>query len=79
MLAVENTLFKKQAKTDFISMFLGYFLVVRRIIKLWERTMFKFKYNVELWKQFLQFCVVNHSKKQFYRALSNGIRFLPFC
>lgn len=53
-------------------------VVVRRIIKLWERTMFKFKYNVDLWKQFLDFCIKNQSKKQFYRALSSAIRFVPF-
>lgn len=41
-LSISNPLFKKQSKTDFI--------LVKRILKLWERTTFKWKYNVELWK-----------------------------
>jgi len=41
--------------------------------------MHKFKYNADLWKQYLNFCIKANSKNQFYKALSNGLRFLPFC
>lgn len=41
--------------------------------------MHKFKYNVDLWKQYLDFCIKTKSKNQFYKALSNALRFLPFC
>jgi U3 small nucleolar RNA-associated protein 6 len=44
-----NTLFKKQTKTDFV--------IIKRIINLWNRTMHKFKFDIELWKQYLDFCI----------------------
>jgi hypothetical protein len=69
-LAPTNPLFKKQAKTDFV--------LINRIIRLWDRTTHKFKYDVNLWKQFLDFCITIESKKQFYKALSASLRFLPF-
>lgn len=40
--------------------------------------MHKFKYNSDLWKQYLDFCIKTDSKKQFYKALSNALRFIPF-
>lgn len=40
--------------------------------------MHKFKYIVELWKQYLEFCVKADARKQFYKALSNALRFIPF-
>lgn len=40
--------------------------------------MHKFKYNIELWKQYIDFCIKTESKKQFYKALSTALRFLPF-
>lgn len=52
--------------------------VMKRIIKLWDRTMHKFKYDLDLWKQYLQFCIVSEAKKQFYKALSWALRFLPY-
>ena len=45
-------------------------LVVKRIIKLWDRTMHKFKHNVDLWKQYLQFCIV--IKSSFIFSLPHG-------
>lgn len=35
----------------------------------------RFKYNTELWRQYLRFCLQIDSKKNFYRALSNALRF----
>ena len=40
--------------------------------------MHKFKYKSELWKQYLNFCIVIESKKHFFKALAHAIRFLPF-
>jgi len=40
--------------------------------------MHKFKYNVDLWKQYLQFCITICSKKHFFKALAHATRFLPF-
>lgn len=40
--------------------------------------MHKFKYDIELWKQYLDFCIKSSSKKQFYKALSFALRFVPF-
>ena len=53
-------------------------IVIKRIIKLWDRTMHKFRYRTYLWKQYLQFCIQINSKKHFYKALTNALRFLPF-
>lgn len=63
-------MFRKQGKTDFS--------VVRRIIKLWDRTMHKYRFRAYLWKQYLSFCIAIKSKKHFYKALTNALRFLPF-
>lgn len=52
--------------------------VVKRILKLWDRTMHKFKYRVHLWKQYMAFCIQINSKKHFYKALTSALRFLPF-
>jgi hypothetical protein len=52
--------------------------VVRRIIKLWDRTMHKYRFRTYLWKQYLSFCITIKSKKHFYKALTNALRFLPF-
>jgi U3 small nucleolar RNA-associated protein 6 len=40
--------------------------------------MHKFKFNINLWKQYLDFCIKIQSKKQFYKTLSKSLRFLPF-
>jgi U3 small nucleolar RNA-associated protein 6 len=40
--------------------------------------MHKYKYRIDLWKQYLSFAYVIKSKKIFYKALSNAIRFNPF-
>ncbi len=53
------------------------YLVIKRILKLWDRTMHKFKYRTYLWKQYLSFCIAINSKKHFYKALTNSFRFLP--
>ena len=57
---------------------LSLILVVKRIIKVWDRIMHKFKYKCELWKQYLNFCIVIESKKHFFKALAHAVRFLPF-
>ncbi len=40
--------------------------------------MHKFRYRTYLWKQYLSFCIALKSKKHFYKALTNALRFLPF-
>lgn len=40
--------------------------------------MHKFKFELKLWKQYLAFTLAISSKKNFYKALTNAIRFLPF-
>lgn len=72
-------MFRKQGKTDFSGIFyINIFIVVRRIIKLWDRTMHKYRFRAYLWKQYLSFCIIIKSKKHFYKALTNALRFLPF-
>ncbi len=61
--------FKKEGKTDFT--------IVKRIIRLWDRTLHKFKYRVDLWKQYLHFCITIESKKHFQKALSSALSFNP--
>ena len=58
--------------------FYSFNVVIKRIIKLWDRTMHKYRYRMYLWKQYLIFCIVIKSKKHFYKALTNALRFLPF-
>lgn len=40
--------------------------------------MHKYKFELRLWKQYLSFTVAISSKKHFYKALTNAIRFLPY-
>jgi hypothetical protein len=40
--------------------------------------MHKYKYRAYLWKQYMAFCIAIKSKKHFYKALTNALRFLPF-
>lgn len=40
--------------------------------------MHKYKFKLHLWKQYLKFCITIASKKHFYKALTNALRFLPF-
>ena len=54
------------------------FAIVKRIVRLWDRTMHKYKFNLRLWRQYLSFCVAIKSKKHFYKTLTNGLRFLPY-
>ncbi len=51
---------------------------MKRILRLWDRTMHKYKFKLHLWKQYLQFCLAIASRKHFYKALTNALRFLPF-
>ena len=32
---------------------------------------------MSVWKQYLDFCITSNAKKQFYKALSSALRFLP--
>ena len=40
--------------------------------------MHKFKFQTKLWKQYLSFTLAIGSKKHFYKALTNALRFQPF-
>ena len=31
-------------------------IVIKRILQLWDRTMNKYRYDLEMWKQYLCFC-----------------------
>lgn len=54
------------------------FSVVKRIIRLWDRTMHRYRYRIDLWKEYLAFCYVVKSRKTFYKALSTAVKFNPF-
>lgn len=54
------------------------FSVVKRIIRLWDRTMYRYRYRIDLWKEYLAFCYVVKSRRTFYKALSNAVKFNPF-
>ena len=64
-----NPLFRKESASDFS--------IVKRIIRLWDRTMHKYKFQLGLWKEYLSFCICIKSKKHFYKTLTDGLRFLP--
>ena len=49
--------------------------IVKRIIFLFDRLCARFKYQPKFWKQYIRFCLQQDSKKNFYRALSNALRF----
>ncbi|KAM3135366.1 hypothetical protein pb186bvf_012524 [Paramecium bursaria] len=55
------------------------FTIVKRIINLWDRIMNKYRYRIDLWKQYLCFCYKINSKKQFFKVITNALRFNPFC
>lgn len=38
----------------------------------------RFRYNVDLWKQYLCFCYKIESKKQFFKVVTNALRFNPY-
>ena len=40
--------------------------------------MHKYRFRPNLWKQYIQFCITAGSKKHFYKALTNALRFMPF-
>lgn len=40
--------------------------------------MHKYKFQTKLWKQYLSFTLAIGSKKHFYKALTNALRFQPF-
>lgn len=40
--------------------------------------MHKYRYRIDLWKQYLAFCFTVKSRKTFYKALSNAVKFNPF-
>lgn len=65
-----STAFRKESSSDFV--------IVKRIIRLWDRTMHKYKFKLHLWKQYLKFCITISSKKHFYKTLTKSLRFLPF-
>ena len=54
-------------------------LIRKRITQIWSRCTFKFKYRIDLWKQFLGFCHMTGKKKLFERIVSRGLRFNPNC
>ena len=54
------------------------FTIVKRAIRLWDRTLHKYRFRIDLWKQYLLFCHTIKSKKAFYKALTNAVRFNPF-
>lgn len=49
--------------------------IIKRIILLFDRVCHKFKYNIDIWKQYLRFCVQIQSKKNFWKALSRCLKF----
>ena len=65
-----NPLFRKESGADYA--------IVKRIIRLWDRMMHKFKFELSLWKQYLSFTIAINSKKHFYKALTQASRFLPY-
>jgi hypothetical protein len=72
------THFIKNKEKPISQVFLYLFSVIKRILKLWDRTMHKYRFRLHLWKQYLAFCIAIKSKKHFYKALTNALRFLPF-
>ena len=38
--------------------------------------MHKYKFQEDLWKQYLNFCITIKSKKHFYKVLTNSLKFL---
>lgn len=40
--------------------------------------MHRYRYRIDLWKEYLAFCYVVKSRKTFYKALSNAVKFNPF-
>lgn len=48
---------------------------MKRIMFLFDRLTSKFKYNTVFWFKYLRFCIQSESKKNFYRVVSNALRF----
>lgn len=53
------------------------FIVVRRIIQLYDRMTHKFRYRLDLFKQYLVFCYKIHSKKQISKVLTQALSTHP--
>jgi hypothetical protein len=49
----------------------------KRITQIWARCTFKYKYRVDLWKQFLAFCYAVRDPLLFERIVSRALRFNP--
>jgi U3 small nucleolar RNA-associated protein 6 len=54
------------------------YAIVKRIIYIWDRIMNRFRYNIELWKQYLSFCYIINSKKHFFKVVTKALSFNPF-
>lgn len=72
------THFSENKERQISQVFFFLMQVVKRVLKLWDRTMHKYRFRTHLWKQYLAFCIAINSKKHFYKALTNALRFLPF-
>ncbi|CAD8061494.1 unnamed protein product [Paramecium sonneborni] len=55
------------------------YAIVKRIIYIWDRIMNKYRYNIDLWKQYLSFCYIIESKKHFFKVITKALNFNPFC
>ena len=51
------------------------FLILKRIIQLYDKLTTKYKNDMTLWKQYLAFCFSIRSKKNFFKAVSEALRF----
>ncbi|CAD8135269.1 unnamed protein product [Paramecium pentaurelia] len=54
------------------------YAIVKRIIYIWDRIMNKYRYNIDLWKQYLSFCYIIESKKHFFKVITKALNFNPF-
>ncbi|KAL4453212.1 hypothetical protein ABPG74_015443 [Tetrahymena malaccensis] len=54
------------------------FAIIRRILQLWDKITYKFRYRVDIWKQYLSFCYFIDSKKSFFKAITAALRFNPY-
>ncbi|KRX10234.1 hypothetical protein PPERSA_07319 [Pseudocohnilembus persalinus] len=49
--------------------------IIKRIIQLWDKATTKYKYDINLWKQYLSFCYYLKSKRLFFKAVTNALSF----
>ncbi|CAD8044579.1 unnamed protein product [Paramecium primaurelia] len=54
------------------------YAIVKRIIYIWDRIMNKYRYNIDLWKQYLSFCYIIESKKHFFKVITKALNFNPY-